>query len=502
MENAIDINYIYDQMNKFHFFRSLRGIDRGLAAYIIKTCAQKSLCHMKVFNKSKTGIYGACRKLSRKRAPKNYFTEDMTQVKTAIVGINWGDEGKGRMVDLFSESYDVVVRYQGGNNAGHTVVNDKGKFILNLLPSGILRDGTVNVMGNGMVIDLEHLCGEIGRLREGGIDITPDNLKISDRACICMPYSVMQDKLEEARLKDGKFGSTQRGIAPAYGDKYMKRSIRTGDLFHPEILKVRLEAILDWKNPVLESMYGADKVTSDSMLSWLEKYGEQIKPFICDVGEYLDKAVADGRNVMFEAQLGALRDIDFGIYPYTSSSSTIAAYAPVGAGIPQHRLDKVIGIMKAYSTCVGEGAFTAELFGDVAERLRAEGGEYGAATGRPRRVGGFDVVASRYGCRVQGADELALTKLDVLSYMEKIPVCEAYSIDGRRTMSFLTEGELEKAKPVYTELDGWCADISACRSFEQLPENAKRYVDYIENAVGCPIKYISVGASRDAIIIR
>ena len=340
-------------MNKFHFFRSLRGIDRGLAAYIIKTCAQKSLCHMKVFNKSKTGIYGACRKLSRKRAPKNYFTEDMTQVKTAIVGINWGDEGKGRMVDLFSESYDVVVRYQGGNNAGHTVVNDKGKFILNLLPSGILRDGTVNVMGNGMVIDLEHLCGEIGRLREGGIDITPDNLKISDRACICMPYSVMQDKLEEARLKDGKFGSTQRGIAPAYGDKYMKRSIRTGDLFHPEILKVRLEAILDWKNPVLESMYGADKVTSDSMLSWLEKYGEQIKPFICDVGEYLDKAVADGRNVMFEAQLGALRDIDFGIYPYTSSSSTIAAYAPVGAGIPQHRLDKVIGIMKAYSTCVG-----------------------------------------------------------------------------------------------------------------------------------------------------
>ncbi|WP_270775015.1 adenylosuccinate synthetase, partial [Ruthenibacterium lactatiformans] len=332
---------------------------------------------------------------------------------TAITGVNWGDEGKGRMVDLLSEQYDIVVRYQGGNNAGHTVINEKGKFILNLLPSGILRETTVNVMGNGMVIDLEHLVHEIENLRRGGIAISPENLKISERAVICMPYHKLLDCYEEDRLADAKYGSTRRGIAPVYGDKYMKKALRMGDLFHPETTKARLADIVAYKNLTIEGVYGRPPVSADDMWAWLVEYGDILKPYICDAGLYLDKAAKAGKNILFEAQLGALRDIDFGIYPYTSSSNVIGAYAPVGAGIPNHKIDRNIGIMKAYSSCVGEGPFTCELFGEEAEKLRAAGGEYGAATGRPRRVGPFDVVASRYGCRAPGADEIALTKLDI-----------------------------------------------------------------------------------------
>ncbi|MBR1810955.1 MAG: adenylosuccinate synthase [Clostridia bacterium] len=420
---------------------------------------------------------------------------------TSIVGINWGDEGKGRMVDLLSEQQDIVCRYQGGNNAGHTVVNERGKFILNLLPSGILRPDVVNVMGNGMVIDIEHLCGEIGRLRAGGIEITPDNLKISDRAIICMPYNVAQDCLEEERLADAKYGSTRRGIAPIYGDKYMKKGIRMGDLKQPDALKKSLENILDWKNLTIQKVYGAEPFTYEKMLEWLQTYGGQLMDYICDVGEYLEAAIKDGKRVMFEAQLGALRDIDFGIYPYTSSSSTIAAYAPIGAGVPGHRLDRVIGIMKAYSTCVGEGPFTAEMFGDEAEELRKAGGEYGAATGRPRRVGGFDVVASRYGVRVQGATEIAVTKLDVLSYLDKIPVVVAYEVDGKRIDSFPMGRELTDAKPIVEYVDGWGVDITGCRKFEELPENAQKYVKYLEKVVEAPVSYVSVGAERDQIIV-
>ena len=331
---------------------------------------------------------------------------------TAIVGINWGDEGKGRMVDLLSETQDIIIRYQGGNNAGHTVVNDKGKFILNLLPSGILREDKVNILGNGMVIDLEHLFKEVNKLREQGIKITPANLKISDCAVVCFPYNVAQDCLEEDRLGDKKFGSTRRGISPIYADKYMKKAVRMGDILHPEYLKKRLETILDWKNMTIRG-YGAPEYTVDAMMEWVEKFGGPFKDYIINVGEYLNNQAKAGKNLMFEAQLGALRDLDFGIYPYTSSSNTIAAYAPVGAGVPNLKVDRTIGIMKAYSTCVGEGPFTAEMFGDEAHALREAGGEYGAATGRPRRVGGFDVVASKYGCRVQGADEVAITKLDV-----------------------------------------------------------------------------------------
>lgn len=418
---------------------------------------------------------------------------------TAIVGINWGDEGKGRMVDLLSEHYDVVVRYQGGNNAGHTVVNDRGKFILNLMPSGILREGTVNVLGPGMVIDLEHLCGEVSRLREGGIAVTPENLKISDKATICMPYHKLLDCLEEDRLAGKKFGSTRRGIAPVYADKYMKKTLRMGDLLDLDAHAEHLADIVEWKNLTVEKGYGSQPVSAGEMMNWLKEYGLPWKDFICDTTCYLDKAVREGKGVLFEAQLGALRDIDFGIFPYTSSSSTIAAYAPVGAGIPGHHLDRTIGIMKAYSSCVGEGPFTCEFFGDEAHALREAGGEYGAATGRPRRVGGFDVVASRYGVMMQGATEIALTKMDVLSYLDKIPVCTAYEVDGKRVDEFPTGARLDRAKPVYEYLPGF-GDVSKCRKKEDLPQAALDYIAYLEKAVGCPIKYVSVGAERDAYI--
>lgn len=419
---------------------------------------------------------------------------------TAIVGINWGDEGKGRMVDLLSEEQDIVVRYQGGNNAGHTVINERGKFILNLLPSGILRPEIVCVMGNGMVIDLQHLEKEIATLRAGGIEISPRNLKISDRAVITMPYHVRLDCLEEDRLAGEKYGSTRRGIAPVYGDKYMKKAIRVGDLLDEEYLKKRLKGIVEYKSLMIEGIYKSDPVDYDEMLAWLLKYKEMFKDYIVDTGVYLTEAHKSGKKIMFEAQLGALRDIDFGIYPYTSSSSTIAAYAPIGAGIPGIKLDKSIGIMKAYSTCVGEGPFTVEMFGKEADELREAGGEYGAATGRPRRVGAFDVVASKYGVRVQGCDEIALTKLDVLSYAKKIPVCVAYDVNGTVVHDFPVGESLNIAKPIIEYVDGWNCDISGCRRPEDLPRAAYDYVKYIEKATDCKIKYVSVGAEREAYI--
>ena len=420
---------------------------------------------------------------------------------TSIVGTNWGDEGKGRMVDLLSEKYDIVVRYQGGNNAGHTVVNEKGKFVLNLMPSGILRDETVNVLGPGIVIDLEHLYGEAQRLREGGIEITPEHLKISDRATICMPYHKLLDGLEEDRLGDKKFGSTRRGISPVYADKYMKKTIRMGDLLHWDTLRDRLEGIIEWKNLTVEKGYGHAPVLLDDIMDWLEKFGRCFTPYVCNTTEYLNQAMKENKSIIFEAQLGALRDIEYGIYPYTSASTTLAAYAPIGAGIPFAKLDESIGIMKAYSSCVGEGPFTCEMFGPEADALREAGGEYGAATGRPRRVGGFDVVASRYGALMQGCSYVALTKLDVLSYLEKIPVCVAYELDGKRIDYFPSDiDELNAAKPVYEYLPGFHCDVSGCRSKEDLPAAALDYIRYIEEAINCPIKYVSVGAEREACI--
>lgn len=419
---------------------------------------------------------------------------------TAVVGINWGDEGKGRMVDLLSAGYDVVCRYQGGNNAGHTVVNDKGRFILNLLPSGIFRDNVVNVMGNGMVIDIEHLLGEIAALKEKGVNITPDTLKISDKAFVCMPYHKRQDILEEERLEEKKYGSTRRGIAPVYGDKYMKKGIRMGDLLFTDTLENKVTDIIEWKNITLCG-YGREEFMSEAMAKWLMDNGNPLIPYITDTTQFLSGAVSENKNILFEAQLGALRDIDYGIYPYTTSSQTLAAYAPIGAGIPGVKLEHVIGIMKAYSSCVGEGPFTAELFGEEASALRKAGAEYGAATGRPRRVGGFDIPACVYGVKVQGADALALTKLDVLSYLDRIPVCVAYEIDSMRCEHFETGDRLIKAKPVFEYLEGFKTDISKCRNPGDLPEQALRYIRFIEKAVGCPIEYVSVGAGRDEYIV-
>ena len=421
---------------------------------------------------------------------------------TSICGINWGDEGKGRMVDLLSEDYDIVCRYQGGNNAGHTVINERGKFILNLLPSGILREGVVNVLGNGMVVDIKHLTEEADRLRAQGVAIAPENLKISDKAVITMPYHVLLDCLEEERLADKKFGSTRRGIAPVYADKYMKKCFRMGELLHPERMYARVKDIVEWKNLTVEKGYNHEPVTEEEVIAYLKKYGEPLKDYICDVGLYLNEANTAGKRIMFEAQLGALRDIDFGIYPYTSSSSTIAAYAPIGAGVPNLKLDKSIGIMKAYSSCVGEGPFTAEYFGEQAERLRAAGGEYGAATGRPRRVGPFDAVASRYGIRCQGSDEIALTKLDILSEFEELEICTAYELDGEVIHEFPFTDALDRCKPVFEKVKGWNCDITKCRTFDSLPEAAKEYVMLIEKLCNCKIKYISVGAEREQIIVR
>ena len=420
----------------------------------------------------------------------------------AIVGINWGDEGKGRMMDLLTRDFDVVVRYQGGGNAGHTVINSYGKFALHLLPSGIFRPGVVNILGNGVALDPENLWQEIEQVTSKGVALTPENLKISDRASVLMPWHRVLDGLEEARLKDKKYGSTKQGIAPFYSDKYQKKTILAGELLYPEHLKAHLQDLLEWKNLTLTGVYGAPAVTMEELEQWLDNYCEKIKPFICDTGAFLAQAQKEGKKILFEAQLGALRDLDYGIYPYTTSSNAIAAYAPVGSGLPSVKLDEVVGVVKAYSTCVGEGPFVCELFGEEAEQLRQAGGEYGAKTGRPRRVGPVDIVATRYGVEVQGATNIALTKMDVLSYMDKIPVCSRYTLDGQPTDRFPFPVLLNQAKPVIEYLEGWKCDISGIRTWEDLPQAAKDYVLYLEEQIGCHIGYVSVGPERDSIIYR
>ena len=421
---------------------------------------------------------------------------------TAIVGINWGDEGKGRMVDLLTRDYDVVVRYQGGGNAGHTVVNEQGKFALHLLPSGIFRKGVVNILGNGVALDCESLWTEIQDVTSKGVAITPENLKISDRASLLLPWHRDLDGLEEARLADKKYGSTKQGIAPFYSDKYQKKTVMAGELLYPDKLWEHLEGILEWKNLTLERVYGAKGYTMDDLRAWVADYGEKIKPFICDTGAFLRQAQDTGKSILFEAQLGSLRDLDYGIYPYTTSSNAIAAYAPVGSGLPCARLDNVVGVVKAYSSCVGEGPFTCEWFGEEAEKLREAGAEYGAKTGRPRRVGPIDIVATRYGVQCQGATDIALTKLDVLSYMDRIPICAHYELDGQRIDYFPFPAVLSDAKPVMEYMPGWKRDISGCRTWEELPKEARDYVEFVEKQTGCHITYVSVGPERDSIIIR
>ena len=421
---------------------------------------------------------------------------------TAIVGINWGDEGKGRMVDLLTQEYDVVVRYQGGGNAGHTVINEQGKFALHLLPSGIFRKGVVNILGNGVALDPENLWTEIQDVTSKGVSITPENLKISDRASLLLPWHRVLDGLEEARLSDKKFGSTRQGIAPFYSDKYQKKTVLAGELLYPAHLKQHLQDLLEWKNLTLTGVYGAQPVTMEELNTWVDSYCEKIKPFVCDTGSFLRQAQKDGKSILFEAQLGALRDLDYGIHPYTTSSNAIAAFAPVGSGLPSAKIDQVIGVVKAYSTCVGEGPFVCEMFGAEADALREAGFEYGAKTGRPRRVGPIDIPATRYGVQVQGATNIALTKLDVLSYLDKIPVCARYLVDGQPTDSFPFPVLLDQAKPVIAYMEGWKCDISGVRCWEDLPQAAQRYVEYIEEQIGCHIGFVSVGPERDSIIIR
>ena len=421
---------------------------------------------------------------------------------TAIVGINWGDEGKGRMVDLLSREYDVVVRYQGGGNAGHTVVNEQGKFALHLLPSGIFHKGVINVLGNGVALDCESLWEEMEDVRSKGVSITPENLKISDRASLLLPWHRDLDSLEEERLADKKYGSTKQGIAPFYSDKYQKKTVMAGELLYPEKLWEHLEGILEWKNLILERVYGAKPYTMEDLKAWVADYGEKIKPFVCDAGAVLREAQAAGKSILFEAQLGSLRDLDYGIYPYTTSSNAIAAYAPVGSGLPGAKLDSVVGVVKAYSSCVGEGPFTCEFFGEKAEKLREAGGENGAKTGRPRREGPIHIVATRYRVQCQGATSIALTKIDVLSYMDQIPICAHYELNGQQIDYFPFPTALPDAKPVMTAMPGWKCDISGVRKWEDLPKEARDYVEYIEREIGCPIQYVSGGPERDAYIQR
>ena len=420
----------------------------------------------------------------------------------AIVGVNWGDEGKGRMVDLLSGQYDIVIRYQGGGNAGHTVVNQHGRFALHLLPSGVFRPDAVNVLGNGVALDPENLWTEIEDLRSRGVPVSPENLKISDRASLLLPWHRLLDGMEEARLKDRAYGSTRQGIAPFYSDKAQKKTVLAGELFYPDRLAEHLRELLEWKNLTLTRVYGAAPCSLEELMAWVSDYGEKIKPFLCDTAAFLQDASQAGKSLLFEAQLGALRDLDYGIYPFTTSSNTLAAYAPVGSGLPTAKLDRIVGVVKAYSTCVGEGPFVCELFGDEAARLREAGAEYGAKTGRPRRVGPLDLVATRYGIRLQGTTELALTKLDVLGYLKQIPVCTHYELDGTRTGDFPFPSALDRAKPVIEMLEGWDCDISGVRNWMDLPEAARNYVDYVEEQLACPIRCVSVGPDRDAYVIH
>lgn len=420
---------------------------------------------------------------------------------TVLVGLQWGDEGKGRMVDYFAQDVDYVVRFQGGNNAGHTVVNEFGTFKLHLIPSGIFNKKVTNVLGTGMVIDIQAFCEEVEELEKSGIDCS--GIKISERATITFPFHRLEDELEEERLGAGAYGSTKRGIAYAYGERYQKKSIQIGELLYPEDLKNRVEQLVEWKNLLIQNLYKSDiKVTVEETMNWLNTYGEKVKKHICNVTELLSDAAKQGKKIMFEAQLGSLRDINYGIYPFTTSSCTLASYAPVGGGLLTAKIDKVIGVMKSFSTCVGAGPFVTRMNDEEANNLREIAFEYGAATGRARTIGHFDAVATKYGADVQGADEIAITKLDSLSGLKTLKICNGYNINGKVTKTFPLNPELDKAKPEYIELDGWAEDITKCRKFEELPVNAQKYINKIEELIGYSIKYISVGPERESLIVK
>lgn len=422
---------------------------------------------------------------------------------TAIVGANWGDEGKGKLTDVLATDANYVVRYQGGSNAGHTIINEFGKFALHMLPSGVFYPNVVNVIAPGVALNMDDFFREREELIKRGVP--EPTLRISDRAQIVLPYHKLFDELEEQRLADKKFGSTKSGIAPFYGDKYLKLGIQVGDLYNPDELKSRLEAALVSKNILLQHLYGQPILKVDDLLEDLLKQAEALKPFVCNTTELLNQALDRNETILLEGQLGALRDPDHGIYPYSTSSSTLAGFASVGAGIPPYAIKNTLAVVKAYSTCVGTGPFTTEITNDAADELRKLGGdagEYGATTGRPRRVGWFDAVATRYGCLIQGATEVALTNLDVLGYLDKIPICTEYELNGERTAEFPATSKLMQAVPIFKKQKGWKTDISEVREFDELPIEAQEYVLAVEKLINTPIRWVSVGPKREQLIER
>lgn len=419
----------------------------------------------------------------------------------AIVGANWGDEGKGKITDMLGHESDIIVRYQGGSNAGHTIINQYGKFALHLLPSGVFYDHTTCIIGNGVALNIPYLFQEIQSIVERGVPMP--KILVSDRAQIMMPYHILFDQYEEERLGGKSFGSTKSGIAPFYSDKYAKIGFQVSELFDEVALKEKVERVCEIKNILLEHMYHKPTLDVNEVFETLLSYKEMVKPYVADVSKFLHEAIKEGKNILLEGQLGALKDPDFGIYPMVTSSSTLAAYGAIGAGIPPYEIKEIVTVVKAYSSAVGAGEFVSEIFGEEADELRrrgGDGGEFGATTGRPRRMGWFDAVASRYGCRMQGATEVALTVLDVLGYLDEIPVCIGYEIDGEITKDFPTTVQLAKAKPVYTVLPGWKSDIRGIKKYEDLPENCRKYIEFIEKELEVPITMVSNGPGRDEII--
>ncbi len=421
----------------------------------------------------------------------------------AIVGGNWGDEGKGKITDLLAEDADIVVRFQGGANAGHTIINEYGKFALHILPSGVFRSRVINVIGQGVALNLDNLFSELDDLTSKGVPCP--QIKVSDRAQIVMPYHVLFDELEEKRLGKNSYGSTKSGIAPFYADKMMKIGIQVCELFDDGILKARLEKVAEIKNSTLENLYGAEKINAEDLYIKMTSHRDRLAPMVTDTAKLLNDAIKADKTILLEGQLGTLKDTDNGIYPFVTSSSPLAGFAAVGAGIPPYEIKKIYTVVKSYSSAVGAGAFVSEIFGDEAEELRKRGGdkgEYGATTGRPRRMGWFDCVASKYGCMIQGTTDVVLSLIDVLGYLDKIPVCVAYDVGGKITTDFPTTPELNKAKPVLEYLDGWKCDIRGIKNYEELPENAKKYVEFVEEKLGYKITMISNGPGRNDFIIR
>ena len=422
----------------------------------------------------------------------------------AIVGANWGDEGKGKITDMLAQDSDIIIRFQGGANAGHTIINDYGKFALHTLASGIFYGHTTSIIGNGVALNIPILFNELKEITSKGVPAP--KILISDRAQIVMPYHILFDEYEEERLAGKSFGSTKSGIAPFYSDKYAKVGFQVNELFEEEaVLREKIERVIVQKNILLEHLYHKPLIDADELYNTLMEYKEMVAPYVCNVSAYLDKAIKEGKNILLEGQLGTLKDPDHGIYPMVTSSSTLAAYGAIGAGIPPYEIKKVVTVCKAYSSAVGAGAFVSEIFGDEAQELRVrggDGGEFGATTGRPRRMGWFDCVASKYGCRLQGTTDVAFTVVDVLGYLDEIPVCTGYEIDGKVTTEFPVTNQLEKAKPVLEVLPGWKCDIRGIKKYEDLPENCRKYIEFVEEHIGYPITMVSNGPGRDDIIYR